>query len=258
MSVYKKENSYTNGYFYSPVSLLGIPKEKIQWNDLREKNLVKIKETYQGVEDDIISFAALKQMCTYTKAKEEDKLEFNKIFKALENYRDTLTATHGNCLNTSCTNSCCNFTNQDEEIGKQLEKCLSKMQLIVDKKLSATDIAEGKSANWVFQSDCIEGNNLKIDFESEVTSANPFWEKLDKKIELECLVNGKVVKSFGGTTNKIAKVSFSDALVINQDITKDIRFSIRVKKVSIDFIGSELSDKTLKFQNAKLKVRIAD
>jgi hypothetical protein len=258
LSVYKKENSYTNGYFYSPVSLLGVPKDKIQWNDIREKNLVKIKEAYEGVEDDIAVFDLVKQICTYNKAKETDKLELNNIFKALENYRDTLAATHNNCLNTSCANTCCSYVSQSESIEKRLEACLANMQVIVDTKLADADIEEKRGATWKFKNSCLEGNNLRVSFEGQVTSANDLWEKLDKKIALECLINGKVVQSFGGKIDKTAKVSFEDALVINDNIKEELNFTIRVKKVEIDFAGTTLSDKELKFKKLKLKIKIAD
>lgn len=63
-------SSKTIGYYYTPFSQFGIPKSKVNWTNLREKNLIDVKSQYEICQENMIDLSLIKDECLYFKVEE--------------------------------------------------------------------------------------------------------------------------------------------------------------------------------------------
>ena len=247
---FKRESSKTIGYYYSPFSLLGVPKDKILWSETRENNLVTIKEEYINTIDGLDALKEFKEACIYKKSSGDQKAKFESLVTVLEHYRDSLVGCHKQCLNLD--NKQFNETTfKLVDFDDQAEAIVSPMMVLANQQLGNADLEKGRTHYWTYPESCAENNTLRIKFKT-IVCQHPSWQNLNVKVDLVFKINDipftTYTKTFVGkhniTINEILPIELYSQLYGIEGNIQDMKFQIEAKNIQVwDDNGSSYDSK---------------
>lgn len=260
LKTFTRENSKSLGYYYSPMSLLGVPKDKVTWTANREENLAKIKGEYLNTISNIEALTDFKAECVYKKTTQIQKDKYENILTKFSSYKDSLVLYHKKCLdlNEKYYND---FSFKPTNLEDEAEKLVEPMAMILNRKFEDTELEQGYIKSWTFTETCAEDNDLKIKF-SGILCKHPDWKDFSASIEFDFKINdvpfATVKQNFKGSNkiniNEVVPLGTLAQMYGIQTNTQTLKFQIDVKKIKLVKISTgesykgklPISDMTLK------------
>lgn len=255
LSKYNKENSYITGYFYSPMSLFGVPKDKIQWSDHREQKLVEIKDEYESALDFFSSIDKLKSSCFYINATKKAKDSLNSTLREIQVYSDSLKKAHVRCLDVSRSDVACDVFSPDESIVQRILDALNDVLLVQKTSLASTQLTQDNMVYWSFPSKCYEGQKLNVTFSGQIANQK-IYKLYDIYLDLDFMVNDKVVYTYKGQTTGGTSVKFDCKKFPGSNVFGEVKFQIRANKIIMSTLGSITELKSVPIDNMNVDIRV--
>jgi hypothetical protein len=255
---FNRSSSKTIGYFYSPFSQYGIPKSKINWNIIREKNLIDIKTEYELASSNYNILLSNRNECIYIKGKDDVKKSFDSILVNYKAYLDSIIKCHNKCLDLSDSYYNSQIFNMtfDENPYYNL---VGKLMEIVNIGLKDIIIPVGNIITWEFNDICSQNLNCNINFTADLfkdEAYNSVYPNYLLKPKIKFIVNDDVIGTYIFTLNDKGILEFNKNvdLYLTEGVVK---FQLLV--IEINGIGPNGEEKTFNkwpFYNGHLKVKV--
>jgi len=252
---FNRESSKTIGLYYTPFSQFGLPKSKINWNALREKNLIDIKSEYELGNENMKQLLAIKSNCRYIKGASKTKEKFDSFLLDYKNYLDSIIKLHKQCLDLSDEhfNNVVFSASFNEEPFTKIYENLSNF---VDNQLSNIEIPIGKISTWTINETCptYQSTHLKFSAGFYMDPAFANYSNFTIKPKLEFFVNGISLGTYIYTITGKGKIVFEKDLDFELS-GGDLKFGISVKEIpAVDVEGKNYSFQYLPVTDAQLKI----
>lgn len=256
---FNRESSKTIGLFYTPFSQFGLPKSKINWNSLREKNLIELKSEYELCQENFRNLQSIKSECFYLKGDSKARSDFDAFLQDYKNYLDSIINLHKQCLDLSDDhfNTVVFSASFNEE---PFLKIIENLSVVTDTKLSDNEIPSGNTSTWTIKETCpvYQPTHLYFSasfFEDPAYSA---YSNFKIKPRLEFFVNGTSLGTYSYLINGNGKVVFDKELDFELS-GGDLKFGISVKEITaVGSDGENYTFKLLPITNTKLKITIQE
>lgn len=233
LKTFTRENSKTLGYFYSPVSLLGVPKDLIKWNETREKNLLDIKEKYWDIVETIEDIKSIKEECYYKNTTNLNKNEFENYLTEYSKYKDSLRSSFNKCLDLSDSYYYSNtFEFSDDNLIEEIENLLTTLYKVVNTKLGTEKkFINNQSQSWNLKNTCLSyGDVIKIDFKSIL--ANIYSSKYTFTAKFDFYINEDLIYTSYIKFSPKSTLNFSEIYEYTKELD-EVNFKISVSNVKI-------------------------
>lgn len=255
LSRYNKSNSYITGYFYSPMSLFGVPKEKIQWSDTKEKKLLEIKEEFESIEYFTKSINEFKAHCVYLNAKQNYKDSLNTALAEIYSYQDSLKKSHERCLNLNNSEKSCDFISPDEGIANRLIDPIKSILTLSKTSLAYTELKSGNEFYWTFENKCYNGEPISVNF-SGIIAKSKLWALFDIYLDLDFMINDQVIYNYKGSKSGSQEIKFEERLYNGSPGKKGIKFTIRVNKCTLKTLGEDSGTNSVPLEDGKIDLKL--
>jgi hypothetical protein len=255
---FNRSSSKTLGYFYSPFSQYGIPKSKINWNIIREKNLIDIKTEYELASSNYNILLSDRNECIYIKGKDDVKKSFDSILVSYKTYLDSIIKCHNKCLDLSDNYYSSQIFNMTFD-EKPYYNVVGKLMQIIDTGLKDIIIPVGNIITWKFNDICSSNLNYNIKFTADLFKSEVFNAAFPNyllKPKIKFIVNDEVIGTFIYTIddNSIFEFNKNIDLYLSDGV---IKFELLV--IEINGTGPNGEEKTFTkwpFYNGHLEVKI--
>jgi hypothetical protein len=254
---FDRESSKTIGLYYTPFSQFGLPKSKINWNNLREKNLIDIKSEYEICLENMNQLLSVKSECLYLKGDSKPRGAFDSFILDYKNYLDSIIKLHKQCLDLSddhFNNEIFNASFNEEPFSKIVEE----LSLVVDDKLSDSQIPSGIMSTWTLKETCPVYQNTHLSFSASffLDPTYAIYSNYQIKPKIEFFVNDISLGTYIYTINGKGKIVFDKDLDFEL-LGGDLKFGISVKEITgVDPDGINGTFKKLPVTDCILKVKI--